>query len=76
MNIQPKNFTYQQILELVRHLPLQDKVKISRELERELVDAKLGELLEVFKTDELTEEEILKEIEAVRAERYARKKAS
>lgn len=76
MNIQPNTFTFQQILELVRRLPLQDKVKISRELERELVDAKLCELLKVFKTDELTEEEILKEVEAVRAERYARKKAS
>ncbi len=71
MNIQPNNFTFQQILELVRHLPLQEKLKISKELERELIDAKLSNLLDVFKTDELTEEEILREVEIVRAERYA-----
>jgi len=42
-------------------------------LEKETLNYKLSELLECFKTDELSWETINEEVEAVRTEIYARK---
>ena len=75
-----KSDTYQislkfnQILELVRQLSLKEKIKLSKELEKETVNNKLTELLNIFQTDELSEETINKEVEIVRKNLYAKKK--
>jgi hypothetical protein len=63
---------FDQILRLVKRLPAQDKIKLSKELEREAIDSKLTELLSSFKTDELSEDNILNECEAVRKEIYSK----
>ena len=76
-----KSDTYQislkfnQILELVRQLSLKEKIKLSKELEKETVNNKLTELLNIFQTDELSEETINEEVEIVRQNLYAKKKA-
>lgn len=49
---------------------------LSKELEKATLNSKLSELLECFKTDELSWETINEEVGAVRAEIYARKTGS
>jgi len=68
------SLTFNQILELVKQLPPKQKIKLSKELEKETIDSKLTEILEAFKTNELTQAEIDKEVEIVRAARYVKKK--
>ncbi len=70
------SLNFEQILELVQQLPLADKLRLSKELEKETRDHKLTELLETFQTDELDLDTINKEVETVRAEIYARPKTN
>jgi hypothetical protein len=67
------SLTYNQILDLVRQLPIKDKAKLTTELAKEATDKRLSRLLSAFKTDELTEDEIITEVEKARTEIYARK---
>ncbi|RED94611.1 hypothetical protein C7460_1206 [Marinoscillum furvescens DSM 4134] len=64
------NLSFSQILELVRNLPGEQKIKISQELERETISSKLTELLTAFRTDKLTMDEITEEVEEVRQDLY------
>lgn len=66
---------FDQILDLVRQLPKKEKIRLSKELEREIIDTKLTSLLKAFKTDDLDQETIDKEVEIVRTELYAKSKA-
>jgi hypothetical protein len=66
--------TYDQIMRLVKQLPAKEKVKLGREIAREVLDAKFVKLLSSFKTDEISEELINEEVEKVRTELYAKKK--
>lgn len=66
---------FEQILDLVRQLPKKDKLRLSKELERDIIDAKLTTLLKAFKTDNLDQDTIDKEVEIVRSELYAKAKA-
>ena len=66
---------FDQILALVRQLPKKEKIRLSKELEREIIDAKLTALLKAFKTDDLGQETIDEEVEIVRTELYAKSKA-
>jgi len=63
---------FNQILDLVRQLPKKEKIRLSKELEKEIIDAKLTSLLKAFKTDELDKATIDSEVDMVRAELYAR----
>jgi cell division FtsZ-interacting protein ZapD len=63
---------FDQILDLVKQLPESDKIQLSKELEKETLNQKLTQLLETFKTDELSLETITEEVEAVRAELYGK----
>ena len=67
------SLSYNQILDLVRQLPVKDKAKLSNELAKVATDKRLSRLLSAFKTDELTEDEISKEVEKARSEIYAQK---
>ena len=64
------NLSFTQILELVRNLPGEQKIKISRELEKETIGSKLTELLTAFRTDKLSMDEITAEVEQVRQDFY------
>ena len=68
--------SFEQVVQLVRQLPLTEKRQLSIVLQQETLDTKLGELLDAFRTDELTEDDINQEVEAVRAARYARTKVA
>ena len=72
LNTYKISLTFEQILELVKQLPPDDKVLLSKELAKETLNQKLTELLEAFKTDELDLETINEEVETVRAELYAK----
>lgn len=68
------DFTFDQILSLVRQLPRQQKIQLTKELEKEAVDSKLSQLLKSFKTDKLSDMIIGEEVEKVRQETYENRK--
>jgi hypothetical protein len=68
------DISYEQVLTLVRQLPKQQKIKLSKELEKEGINSKLSELLKTFRTKKLSLETIDKEVEIVRQQAYERKK--
>jgi hypothetical protein len=70
------NLSFTQILELIRNLPGEQKIKISQELEKETIGSRLTELLTEFRTDKLSMKEITSEVEQVRQELYDKRKAN
>jgi hypothetical protein len=62
--------TYEQILSLIRQLPNREKIRLTKELEKEVIESKLSQLLKTFKTDELDIATIDDEVEKVRKELY------
>ena len=64
-----------QILKLVRQLPKKDRIRLSKELERDIINAKLTSLLKAFRTDGLDQVTIDKEVEIVRTELYTKSTA-
>lgn len=68
------DLSFQQILSVVKKLSQQQKLKLSRELEKDLIDSKFTKLMSAFKTDEISEEDINEEVEIVRASRYEKRK--
>lgn len=70
------NLSFSQILELVKSLSDEQKIKISRELEREAIGSRLTELLTAFRTDKLSMDEITSEVEKVRQDLYDNRKAN
>ena len=67
------SLNFEQILALVKQLPYREKLQLSQELEKEVLNSKLTVLLESFRTDELSLERIAQEVEAVRSEIHGRK---
>ena len=61
---------FNQIMQIVRQLPANDKIKLSKELEKDAVNSKLTKLLKSFRTNELTDEMITQECELVREKLY------
>ena len=66
--------TFEQILSMVRQLPRQQKIKLTKELEKEAIDSKLSRLLKVFKTKDLDLKVINEEVESVRQEIYEKQR--
>ena len=65
---------YSQILELARQLSDDDKVQLNRELAAEVRKIELQRLLQVFKNDEISLDEITSEVKQVRKARYEARK--
>ena len=57
--------SYNQILELARQLSDEDKLQFNRELSAEVRKIEMQRLLQVFKNDEISLEEISSEVELV-----------
>ena len=57
------DITYDQVLSLVKQLPVKDKIKLTKELEKEAIESKLSRLLSSFKTKELSLTGINNEVE-------------
>jgi predicted DNA-binding protein YlxM (UPF0122 family) len=68
------DITFEQILSIVRQLPRQQKIKLTKELEKELIDTKLSCLLKTFKAKDLDLKTITEEVENVRQEIYEKQK--
>ena len=66
----PLQLNFNQIVKIVKQLPANDKIKLSKELEKDVINSKLTRLLKSFKTNELTEETINQECEIVREKLY------
>lgn len=66
------SLNYSQILNLVKQLPVRTQLRLGRVLTKEATRAELEHFLNVFKTEELSDEDILEEVKQVRKERYAR----
>lgn len=68
------DLTFEQVLALVRQLPRQEKIKLTKELEKEGIETKLSNLLAIYKTEELNIETINEEVETVRQQLYDNQK--
>ena len=68
------DLTFDQVLALVRQLPRQEKIKLTKELEKEAIETKLASLLKTFQTDELSLDAINGEVEIVRQQIYDNQK--
>ena len=58
---------------MVKLLPYSEKLQLSQELERELLNSRLTAFLSSFKTDELSLETITEEVEAARGKIHSQK---
>lgn len=66
--------TFDQMLSMVRQLPIHLKIRLSKELEKDAIDSKLSRLLKTFRTNELDLKTITEEVESVRQEIYESQK--
>lgn len=63
-----------QFMKILNNLAESDKLEIYNELRKSLFLKRFNELLNTTKTDELTLEEITREVESVRKQRYEKNK--
>ncbi len=68
------DLSFDQILSVVKQLPRKQKIKLTKELEKEAIDSKLSRLLKTFKTKDLDLRTINEEVEIVRQEIYDKQK--
>jgi hypothetical protein len=66
--------TYDQVLALVKQLPKKEKIKLTKELEKEGIESKLSGLLKTFRTKDLSLKTIDEEAEIVRQQIYESQK--
>ena len=64
------DITFEQVLALVKQLPFQEKILLTKELEKEGIESKLSGLLKAFNTKELRLDTINEEVEIVRQKMY------
>jgi len=58
---------------LLQQMPVRSQLRIGKALTRQNIRAELNHFLETFRTDELSETDIMAEVKAVRRKRYAKK---
>lgn len=66
--------TFEQILSVVKQLPRQQKIKLTKELGKEAIDPKLSRVLKTFRTMDLDLNTISEEVESVRQKIYDKQK--
>jgi predicted DNA-binding protein YlxM (UPF0122 family) len=66
--------SFEQILSLIRQMPQKQKLRLTKELEKEVIDSKLSQLLRTFKSKDLDLKTITEEVESVRQEIYEKRK--
>ncbi|MBA4300195.1 hypothetical protein SAMN03080617_01698 [Algoriphagus alkaliphilus] len=69
------NLTFEQILSIVNRLPKNEKPKLAKELEKEVIDTKLSRLMKSFQADDLDLDILTDEVESVREEIYGKQKS-
>lgn len=68
------DLSFDQILQLVKQLPVEEQILLSKELEKEGIENRLNKILAAFQTNDLNESVINSEAEKVRQEIYDRQK--
>ena len=68
------DLTFEQLLTMVKNLPKAEKIRLTKELEKEIIDSKLSKLLKSFRTKELSANIINEEVEIVRQQIHEKKK--
>ncbi len=68
------DLTFEQLLTMVKNLPKAEKIRLTKELEKEIIDSKLSKLLKSFRTKELSANIINGEVEIVRQQIHEKKK--
>jgi len=71
MLVAPSSQHYDQVRELIKSFSVKEKIELSKELERETFAERFRSLLAELKTDTISDDEIIAEVEAVRSKRYA-----
>jgi len=69
------DMTFDQVLALVKQLPRQEKIRLTKELEKEGIESRLSSLLKNFRTKDLSLEIINQEVEIVRQQMYESQKS-
>ena len=64
------DISYNQVLSLLQQMPIRSQLRV---LTRQTIRAELNQFLETFRTDEISEEDILEEVKAVRRKLHAKK---
>ena len=67
------DISYSQMLYLLQQMPVRSQLKIGKALTQQNIRAELNHFLDTFRTDEISEADIMAEVKAVRRERYAKK---
>ena len=68
------DISYNQMLMLLQQLPVRSQLRIGKALTRQNIRAELNYFLDTFRTDDISDADILSEVKAVRRERYAKRK--
>lgn len=69
------DLTFEQILSIVSQLSKNQKLKLAKELEKEVINTKLSRLMKSFEAIDLDLDIITEEIETVRQEIYDKQKS-
>jgi hypothetical protein len=64
------SLTFRQVLNLIKQLPERQKIKITKKLEKEVIDSKLSDIFKSFQTYESLQDLIDKDVEVVRQKFY------
>lgn len=67
------DISYNQLLLLLQQMPVRSQLKLGKALTNQSIRAELKYFLDIFHTEDISEEDILAEVKAVRHERYAKK---
>ena len=65
------DISYNQILYLIQQMPVRSQFRLGKALTLQNIRAELDQFLETFRTDEISEEDIMAEVKAVRHKRFA-----
>lgn len=68
------NLSFDQILSVVKQLPRQQKIRLTKELEKDAIDSRLTKLLKTFKSQDLDLKIVNEEVELVRQQIYDKQK--
>lgn len=68
------DLSFDQILSVVKQLPKEEKIRLTKELEKDAIETRLTRLLKTFKTQALDLNVINEEVEQVRQQIYDEQK--
>jgi hypothetical protein len=68
------DLSFDQILSVVKQLPKEEKIRLTKELEKDAIETRLTRLLKTFKTQAIDLKVINEEVEQVRQQIYEEQK--